>query len=187
MAVHKWLGRKHYNRRLAVLFSRCDPAQIPIVKIRDNLTEPQAFEIESALIRSIGRGHRGPLFNMTEGGEGTAGRIVSLVVRAKISKGHKGKRLSAEHREKLRQARIGAKSSAVTRSKISQSLLGNRRGMGRSHSAETRQKMSAAHLGNQNAKGVKFSAEWRAQQSARMTALWAARRAAKAGSSPLRR
>ena len=46
--------------------------EIPKLRVRENLTEDEAFETEIALILAIGRADRGsgPLTNMTDGGEG---------------------------------------------------------------------------------------------------------------------
>lgn len=43
--------------------------ELPVVKVRENLTETEAFEIEIAFIRAIGRKKDGgPLVNLTDGG-----------------------------------------------------------------------------------------------------------------------
>lgn len=46
--------------------------EIPKIKVREELLETDAYEIEIALIRSIGRWPDGPLTNMTDGGEGSS-------------------------------------------------------------------------------------------------------------------
>lgn len=62
--------------------------EIPKVKVRSDLTETDAFEIEAALISAIGRAdlRTGPLANLTNGGEGLKGHIFSAATRALISK-----------------------------------------------------------------------------------------------------
>lgn len=59
--------------------------ELPCVKIRVGLTELEAFTIETAFIRAIGRGNDGPLVNLTDGGEGSTGYVTPPEVRAKLS------------------------------------------------------------------------------------------------------
>jgi hypothetical protein len=44
--------------------------EVPKIKVQENLTEPEAFALEVALIKAIGRYPVGPLCNMTDGGDG---------------------------------------------------------------------------------------------------------------------
>ena len=76
-----------------------------IIKLFENLTESDAFEKEIELIESIGRINlkTGPLTNMTEGGDGISGNIISEETRKKISEAHKGKKLTKEHKLLLSQ------------------------------------------------------------------------------------
>jgi hypothetical protein len=59
-----------------------------IIKLYENLSENQAFEIEKRLIQEIGRNdlNSGPLLNMTDGGEGCSGKIISKELKEIISK-----------------------------------------------------------------------------------------------------
>jgi len=133
------------------------------------LTEPESFEYEIALISLLGRKDLGTgcLRNLTDGGEGTSGAVLSPETRAKISAANKGRikspetcaKLSAAHKGRVFSAETLAKMSAAhsnpspeTRAKIS-AANSNR-------SAETRAKLSAA------AKGRTHSAEVRAKMSA---------------------
>lgn len=61
--------------------------EVPVVIIRDELTNDQACEIEVALIAAIGRADlgKGPLVNLTDRGEGTTGYKFTEVEKAKIS------------------------------------------------------------------------------------------------------
>jgi hypothetical protein len=80
--------------------------EVPCLKIRDNLTEAEAFAIEAAFIAAIGRGNDGPLVNATAGGEGTSGLPKSSQTRAKLraanlgNQNSKGRKESAETRTK---------------------------------------------------------------------------------------
>ena len=114
----------------------------PIVKVLCAFEEEaDAFAAEKRFISLYGRADlgKGPLTNMTDGGEGTANKIYSPEYRKKISdatkKAHaegklqrnieafknsqKGKKQSASHIEKRTSKRIGTKLSEETKSKIS--------------------------------------------------------------------
>ena len=152
--------RKEYN---------CEP----IIKIYDdNLSEPEAFELEMKLIKKYGRRNNGSgiLINLTNGGEGTSGILITEATRNKLknripwNKGipmseeqkkklyesHKGKITSEETKKKLSRANKGKIISQETREKIRDSLM--------SHlvSEETRKKMSEAKLKNNTKNNAKF-------------------------------
>ena len=66
----------------------------PIVrKIRERLTEKEALDTERLVIAAVGRVDKnaGPLTNMTDGGDGISGAIVSEETRKKRSRSLKGK------------------------------------------------------------------------------------------------
>lgn len=125
--------------------------------------EADAFEHERTVIasyRSIGV----RLVNLTDGGEGASGNIVSEATKAKISAGltgikrspstcakisavHKGKTVSEETKAKLRAKRSLRVTSDATRAKMSASQTG------RKMSKEAVDKTTAAH------RGAKRSAE----------------------------
>jgi len=89
-----------HNRRLSVAFKIY--GDLPVVKVRNGLSEADAFEVESALISAVGRGKNGPLFNMTNGGDGASGAV-----------------RTAEHRAAIGAATRGCKRSPETRARIS--------------------------------------------------------------------
>ena len=64
-----------------------------IVKLVEDLEEEWAFSIEISAIKSLGRKDRnkGPLLNLTDGGEGVSGYIMSEETKKKMSKSKKGK------------------------------------------------------------------------------------------------
>ena len=81
-------------------------------------------------------------YNLTDGGEGTAGRIVSAETRKKQSDSRKGRKfspLSKEHREKISRANKGRKRSEEYCRRFSEMQRGKKR---KPHSEETRHKMS---------------------------------------------
>src|SRR5580700_10134081 len=73
---HFWDARseKHCNKHLQSIIKKAGGI-LPVVIIRDNLTESESFKVEIALIAAIGRADqkKGPLCNHTDGGEGTRG------------------------------------------------------------------------------------------------------------------
>lgn len=83
---------EHPNRRLAKIIEAANGRGLPKVKIRQSLTNAEACAIERAFIAAIGRGHRGPLVNMTDGGEGALGRRLSEEARKRIGRGGEKRR-----------------------------------------------------------------------------------------------
>lgn len=85
-------------------------------------TEAEAFSLEVAKIaefRALGY----ELCNFTDGGEGTAGLVVSQETRAKMSASHKGKKQTPEAVAKTRASHIGAKRSPEACKRIREALL----------------------------------------------------------------
>lgn len=190
---NRWMehaaGRKNTrNRRLLRIFNKAKKLDldVPRVKVRDGLTEPEAFAIESALIAAIGRRDRvgGPLANLTDGGEGASGNILSAESRAKIglsaigNKRSLGKKQSAETRAKQRMIALNRSDEykAWTRNNLS---TFNR---GKKLSAEHIEKMAAAKRGKKQSAetiakralsntGKKRTAETRARMSAAQQAI----------------
>lgn len=68
----KEIGTTNWRKREFIDKTRHTLGEIPHVKIRENLTEKEAFEVESSLITALGRLETGtgPLTNMTDGGDG---------------------------------------------------------------------------------------------------------------------
>lgn len=173
---HLRQGDRHKNRRLAAILRRAtsDGLEIPIVIVRNALAEAEAFETEKALIAAIGRLQSGPLVNLTDGGEGPAGMIITESVKAKLRAAHAGKPLSAEHRKKIGLSGIGRVVSAETREKIRRWRLGKpllpaqieataAKKRGKPLKPEHRAKLSKALLGNKRSVGRKHSEETRAK------------------------
>lgn len=120
---------------------------IPIIERYEGLTEEAALSLEVALISEIGRKDlgTGTLLNLTDGGEGTAGRVFTEEQKSKISSAKKGRKFSDEHKEK-----ISASQKGKTRE-------------GRPHTDEAKAKMSASK------KGKKMSDKYKASVSASLT------------------
>ncbi len=71
----------------------------PVIKVRENLTEDEAFQTERAFIAAIGRGKNGPLVNLTDGGDGPVGQKMSAKARKLIGK--KSKEMWSQNRERI--------------------------------------------------------------------------------------
>lgn len=87
-------GRKtNSNRHLGSIIDQARAAgkELPKVKVAEDLSEESAFEIERLLIGCIGREDDGPLVNLTDGGDGTAGYKPSLDLIARQVEARRGK------------------------------------------------------------------------------------------------
>ena len=124
----------------------------PIVrKIKKRLTEEEAFDLEIELIEIIGRVNKGtgPLTNLTDGGAGGSGAIISEAHKRALSKARKGKPLSLEHRKKLSESHKGnpgwnkgKKTGFVPKTAFKKGIIPWIKG--KKHTKETRKKMSKA-------------------------------------------
>ena len=124
-----------------------------------NLTEDEAFTLEKELIIKYGRknNNTGILINLTNGGEGVSGTIVTDEIKIKLSeymkvrmntpemkakisamntRTKKGKKLSDEHKRKVSESKKGTFLSDEHKRKLSESMKGH------SVSEETKQKIS---------------------------------------------
>ncbi len=127
----------------------------------DDLTWEEACEKEIEFISIYGRRdlNNGTLCNMTNGGEGTLGRIATEETRRKIGIAQKGKINSPETRKKLSIANKGRKHSEETKLKISKAQIG------KIVSEESRAKLSKALT------GIRLTDEHRAKLSKSLTGL----------------
>ena len=155
---HARLGKEPKSRRLNIIRAMFAAGwtEIPKIKLREDLTNQEANDIERALIVAIGRSGKGPLVNETDGGDGTVGHVRSLESRAKQSAAYtsekrakasalkKGIPRSPEVRAKVSAAKKGQRLSLETRAKISAALTGLKRGPA---SPESIARSRAANLG----------------------------------------
>jgi group I intron endonuclease len=130
-----------------------------IAFIQEGLTENEAFELEKYCIALYGRVDLGTgiLRNLTDGGEGVTGRIVSEEVKERIA--------DAQREEKHRL--WGKHLPKETKQKISEAIRGERHPMwGKTHTEESRDKMSRSKQGEKNNRfGVRLSQETRQKMS----------------------
>lgn len=101
--------------------------------LMDGLTWEQACEKEKEFIALYGRRDKkqGTLVNLTDGGEGGNGMIVSVKVKKKASKKMKGNKNAK-----------GAKRSDNTKKAISEKMKGKKNALGNFWSVEKRKKLS---------------------------------------------
>ena len=126
-----------------------------IIFLKKNLTEEEAFKHEIYMIDVFGRKDLGTgiLHNMTNGGEGGSGRVLSEETRRKLSDANRGKNhpnygktTSLETKAKMSASKKNM--SDETRAKYSAANAGeNHPFYGKTHSPETRAKYSAARKG----------------------------------------
>lgn len=89
-------------------------------------SEDNAFEMEIIIIDVLRKsGHR--LCNMTNGGDGVRGYVMTDETKRKLSKAHSGKPLSEDHIKKIAKSNTGQKRSEETKRKISKALTGKKR------------------------------------------------------------
>jgi hypothetical protein len=93
--------RNARNKHLSNIVAKAG-GDLPVVKVRENLTEAEAFKTEVAWIAALGRKKDGgPLVNATDGGDGVSGHVHSLGTRARISEAAKAQWESPEARARL--------------------------------------------------------------------------------------
>ena len=135
-----------------------------IVFLQENMTEDAAFALEIEMITFHGRKDIGTgiLRNLTNGGEGPSGRMISEETRAKLRRRiiseerrlatsalFAGKPLSKEHRKKIGDGNRGKTCKPF--SEEHRAKLKSARAARQPITEETRMKMRAAHLNNQYA------------------------------------
>jgi len=97
-----------------------------IIYLKKNLTDEEARNHEIYMIAVLGRKDLGTgiLRNMTDGGEGCAGRVLSEETKKKLSDSHKGRKKSEAHRKALSEAAKKRKASKETKEKMSKVFMG---------------------------------------------------------------
>jgi len=133
----------------------------PNISLYSELDEELAFFLEEELIAKFGRKDlgTGTLLNMTNGGDGGAGYVVSEETRKKISIAGQGRKCSEETKRLMSATRTGEIRSEETKSNISKSKKGQKYSKiarfnmslgqtGRVHTPERNAKVSAGLLGH---------------------------------------
>jgi hypothetical protein len=189
----RWLQHANgsHNKRLAAIYAAAG-GDLPIVKIRENLTNAEACAVEMAMIGVLGRGSLGPLVNLTDGGDGCRGHSPSAETRIKkrisgIKRGvslafREGGRRYARNRppewhEKQRASHLGKKATPITRYRMSVGQLA-RRGKTQADAVPKRRKTKAElseaqrkrNAGNKYGIGNKKTPEGQARSNAGVSA-----------------
>jgi hypothetical protein len=145
--IGKGRGRRAWktDRRSQYWKNIVKEGRLSVEIVQNALTEKEAFELERLLIKQYGRRqYGGCLCNLTDGGEGGSGMVMSEEAKAKLAAAARGK---PAHNK-------GVPLSDETKQKLSASLKGRPgpwTGKKRpSPSEETRKKMSEAHKGKNN-------------------------------------
>lgn len=116
----------------------------------EDLTENDAKEMEIFFIKLFKSNEKKHGYNLTDGGEGTSGRIVSEETRRIISEKNKGKKLTEEQKEHLRQINLGKRQSEETKRKRSESMKGKKHPHKRVFSEEEKKRLSDNFKGSNN-------------------------------------
>jgi hypothetical protein len=154
------------------------PPKDRILFLKENLSEQEAFRHETYMISVLGRKDIGTgiLRNLTDGGEGTSGHVMSEEHRrkigewqrglkrgsrseeckVKISEANKGKKRTEEQKRRMSEAHKGGKHSEETKRKMSEAQKGRKRG---SMSEEHKRKIG------ESGRGRKHSEETRRRMS----------------------
>jgi hypothetical protein len=100
----------------------------PIIGIYGSLDEEFAFLLETELIDKLGRRdlNKGPLLNLTNGGQGSSGNIRSVETRKKIGQANIGKNRThtPESRLKISKSCLGRKDSVESKNLKSKANIG---------------------------------------------------------------
>lgn len=184
-------GRHQRNNKhlLAInAAARAAGKELPVVKIRSDLSESEALAVEAALISAIGRNPAGPLVNLTDGGEGISGFRFSAESKEKIAAAQRGKTRSPALREQvsaklkgrpkppsfgmqIAAIQTGRKFTDERRANISKALRGTKKTGRGPLSDAAKENLRLKNLGK------KASAQARARMSASQRARWIERRA----------
>jgi hypothetical protein len=130
--IGKGKGRRCYRRDQRTISA--PPTDDRIIKLKENLTEEQAFAHECYMIAVLPN-----LRNLTRGGEGVSGYKHTKESLRKMSEGNKKENFTAEQRKKW-----------------SLGQMGNTNCLGYKHTEEARANMSKAQEGNTNVRGMSW-------------------------------
>ena len=107
------------------------PSKDRIRFVAENLSADDAKNLEIELISKYGRKDIGTgiLRNMTDGGEGSPGRVATPEQRRKLKEAREKQITTEETREKMRQAHTGRIHSNETKQRMSESAVGKKKSL----------------------------------------------------------
>ena len=153
---HRYQAKKKTNTHLYHWYNKLLSDGVePVLVVLRNVSKKLSGSWEKAYIKKFFR-LGAKLTNLTDGGDGTFGHVMSEETKAKMSEAKKGRKLTPEHVAKMSSSRKGKVFSKEHRRKLSEA------GKGRAVSKETREKI------RQGNKGKKFTAEQRVNYDAAM-------------------
>jgi hypothetical protein len=150
---------KGRNEIWAHIFNK---TEIDVEIIIDNVSWGDACEIEKKLINEHGRinNKTGQLANMTDGGEGTFGKILSEETKYLLGKGNRGKKRTEESKLRQSQSMKGVKKTETHRLKLKIYRQGKK------WDDDVKRKISERKIGKPSwNKGIKFSEESKIKMS----------------------
>jgi len=124
-----YIGKGKGNRLNEKKGRPCNlPPKERIIKLKQNLTEEEAFKHEIYMISVFGRIDLGTgiLRNKTNGGDGASGAIITEETREKLRASNIGKKKSDKARKNMSIARTGKKDSEETKLKKRLTHLGRK-------------------------------------------------------------
>lgn len=142
---HLWSSRK-----MRSIFR--ETGNFPLcIKIKENISDKEAITLEIKMISLIGRSDRkkGPLVNLTDGGEGAVGairKVMSQESRDKLSKSKKDVKFSDSHKKNLSIARSKVKYSKIVCDNISNRMKNTTYAKGSKRTPEHLAKMVAGRV-----------------------------------------
>src|SRR6516162_8389728 len=152
----RWLWHErhpnHHNKNLLNIVNQAKKLckELPKVKIRQKLTEAEAFDLEKIFIKVIGRKiHGGPLVNLTGGGDGESGKVYTPQQIENFINGARNRpRPTSESNTKRSIALKGRKKSAEHIAKVAEANRGKKKKRGWWSTEEGRAKQQANNPGN---------------------------------------
>lgn len=134
--IGKGKGSRAYAKHKRINGTDLVPNDLSRIQIiADNLSEAAAYQLEISLIKQYGRKDCGTgiLRNMTDGGDGSPGRIFkhSEETKQKMSKAHTGKKFNDKTKAKM----------SIAKTKENHPFYG------KTHTDDAKQRMSAARKG----------------------------------------
>ena len=159
----RWMQhiRRSCNIHLTRIY-RQSGNDLPIVKVREHLTNLEACATEVALIGAIGRADlgRGPLVNLSDGGDGTGRRHADTTLQ-KLRSIAKGRSKAQSERNKGNKYGIGNKRSPEGQARVAASVI--KTNSTRQVTPEYREKRREIAAALAESRGAEWR-KWRAQR-----------------------